>query len=94
MSIATPTDINGASSPVIMIRLEGRGEDSMRLEKRLYCAARALGINIKIDWLSNTYGDPVVWVNEHKLIDHLVETTELEILLQQFLMNRGDKNET
>lgn len=71
--------------PVLNVRLVGRGEDAMRMEKRLICAGRALGVRVRVDWKSVQHGDPVVTIEDKLLIDHLVQTTELETLLQSYI---------
>lgn len=71
--------------PVLDVRLVGRGEDAIRMDKRLRCAGRALGVTVKVDWQSGQYGSPVIYVENQMLIDHLLETTELEELLQPFI---------
>ena len=71
--------------PVLNVRMVGRGENAMRMEKRLSCAGRALGVRVKIDWRSDQYGEPVVYIGGKKLVDHLVQTTELETLLKPFI---------
>lgn len=47
--------------------MTGRGEDAIRMEKRLRCAGRAIGADIQ-----------VVSVAGELLIDRLVSTEELE----------------
>ncbi|HEB56609.1 MAG TPA: hypothetical protein ENI98_09950 [Gammaproteobacteria bacterium] len=74
-----------SGSPVLNVRMVGRGEDAMCMEKRLSCAGRALGVRVKIDWRSDQYGEPVVYIGEKRLVDHLVQTTELEALLKPFI---------
>ncbi|MCU7958817.1 MAG: hypothetical protein KZQ58_02245 [gamma proteobacterium symbiont of Bathyaustriella thionipta] len=71
--------------PVLHVRFLGRGEDAMRMEKRLNCAGRALGVKVKIDWQPSRHGELVVYVGDKILIDHLVQTTELEIMLKSFI---------
>ncbi|BAO44900.1 hypothetical protein [Thiolapillus brandeum] len=71
--------------PVLEVRLVGRGEDAMRMEKRLSCAGRALGVNIKIDWKMERQDAPRVYVDDKLVIDRLLETTEIERMLKPWL---------
>ncbi len=74
--------IEGA--PVLHVQLIGRGEDAMRMDKRLSCAGRALGVNIQVDWHTTRHGDPLVLIDGQPLVDHLVDTPQLEGLLRPF----------
>ena len=76
---------NKASDSIIKIGLSGKGEDATRMEKRLYCAARALDIRILVEWNSEDFGPPIVRLNNEVLIDHLVETTVIETLFRDAL---------
>lgn len=79
--------------PVLNVRLTGRGEDAMRMEKRLGCAGRALGVRVKIDWRSDQHGAPVVTIGDKLLIDHLAQTTELEALLKPYIQQIKAENQ-
>jgi len=65
--------------------MTGRGEDAMRMEKRLRCAGRALGVDVQIEWDARIFGAPSVTVANRLLADHLVSTEELESLLREYL---------
>ncbi len=65
--------------------IRGRGEDAMRMEKRLRCAGRALGVGFDIHRDTREYGTMEVWIGDRLLVDHLVETTALEVLLKPLL---------
>ena len=70
--------------PLLRVKLSGRGEDAMRMDKRLRCAGRALGLRVEVDWDAGTYGEPVVRIGDQLVVDHLVETPELERLLKPY----------
>jgi len=76
---------NENNSSVVMLHLNGRGVDAIRMEKRLYCAARALGIKVQVDWISGNYASPVVYLNNQVLVDHLVDTPAIETILRDSL---------
>lgn len=69
------------------VQLVGRGDNAQRMNKRLACAARALGIKLNIDWQSGGYGDVLVYVNDTLFADHLLETVELEQQFKQLVDN-------
>jgi len=71
--------------PALTVYLQGRGEDAMRMEKRLRCAGRALGVNIQVEWDAAEFGAPRVTAANRLLTDHLVSTEELEALLREYL---------
>lgn len=75
---------DGSQLPTLRTCLTGRGEDAMRMDKRLRCAGRALGIRVEVGWNSSRYGGPEVRVGDQLVVDHLVDTAELEVLLQPF----------
>lgn len=77
-----PSDPNTHVPPVLHLRLVGRGENAQRMEKRLTCVGRLLGIQVKVAWDSGQYGEPLVYKGNDLLVDHLVSTEELEILLK------------
>lgn len=72
-------------TPVLHVSMTGRGEDAMRMDKRLHCAGRALGVRIDLDWKADRHGEPRVSIGDEVLVDHLVDTTELEALLRPYL---------
>ncbi len=57
----------------------------MRMDKRLHCAGRALGVRIDLAWKANQHGEPCVSIGNEVLVDHLVDVTELEALLRPYL---------
>ncbi|WP_293648746.1 hypothetical protein [Thiolapillus sp.] len=71
--------------PILEVQLVGRGEDAMRMEKRLSCAGRALGVNVKVDWKMERQDYPKVYVDGKLVIDRLLETTAIECLLKPWL---------
>jgi len=71
--------------PVLRLQMTGRGENAMRMDKRLRCAGRAVGVRVEVDWKSEHYGDPVVYFHDKQLTDHLMDTEEIERLLQRLL---------
>ncbi len=75
---------NDSGAPILNLQMLGRGEDAMRMDKRLRCAGRALGVAVHIDWKSNQYGDPKVYCNGQLLTDHLLNTTDIEKILKPF----------
>jgi len=80
--------------PVLEVRLVGRGEDAMRMEKRLSCAGRALGVNVKIDWKMERQNTPRVYVDEKLVIDRLLETTEMESVLKPWVDTAIHRSDT
>jgi len=71
--------------PALKLRMTGRGEDAMRMEKRLRCAGRALGVDVQVEWDASGFGPPRVTVANRLLTDRLVSTEELEALLREYL---------
>ncbi len=71
-------------APRWTVRLVGRGEEAMRMDKRLRCAGRALGIDVRVEWETSRYGAPAAWIGDELLVDHLVDTAELENLLRRY----------
>ena len=57
----------------------------MRMEKRLRCAGRALGVEVQVEWDASIFGAPHVTVENRLLTDRLVSTEELESLLREYL---------
>lgn len=43
-------DRTDPGSPALKLHMTGRGEDAMRMEKRLRCAGRALGVDVQVEW--------------------------------------------
>ena len=80
MSSCGITDENDA--PVLDLTMVGRGEDAMRMDKRLRCAGRALGVAVRIDWQADQYGEPKIYWKDELLIDRLLNTVEIEKVLQ------------
>jgi len=74
-----------ASVPVIRLKMIGRGENAMRMEKRLRCAGRAVGVRVEVEWQAEHYGDPVVYFNDKLFSDHLMDTEQIEQLLYPLL---------
>lgn len=72
-------------SPVLKLHMTGRGEDAMRMEKRLRCAGRAMGVDVQVEWDASEFGAPRVSVANRLLTDRLVSTEELESLLRKYL---------
>ncbi len=70
--------------PLLKLQLQGQGEDATRMEKRLRCAGRALDVRVEVDWDAARHGSPVVRIGNQIVADHLMDTTELEMLLQPF----------
>ena len=73
------------NQPVLRVQLRGRGEDAMRMDKRLRCAGRALGVRVEVEWDAGRHGDPEVWIDDDRVVDHLVDTPRLEALLKPYL---------
>lgn len=42
--------MTGPDTPVLRLHMTGRGEDSIRMEKRLRSAGRAIGADIQLEW--------------------------------------------
>ena len=82
----TPDD---PALPVLRLRLVGRGDDAMRMEKRLRCAGRALGARVMIDWEARQHGGPVVYHGNDIVTDRLLRTEALETLLRPLLERVG-----
>lgn len=74
----------GGDRPLLKVQLQGRGEDAIRMDKRLRCAGRALGVRVEVDWDATQYGGPVVKIGDQVVVDRLVDTAELEGLLTPF----------
>ncbi len=72
-------------SPVLRLHTTGGGEDAVRMEKRMHCAARALGLDVWLEWGVRGFGTTDVTVVGQLLIDHLVSTEQLESLLPEYL---------
>ena len=77
--------------PVLDVQLVGRGEAAMRMEKRLRCAGRALGVNVRIDWEMEGHDEPKVFIQGKQVIDRLLETTAIEQVLRPWAP-RGRSN--
>ncbi len=82
----TPDD---PTQPVLRLRLVGRGDDAMRMEKRLRCAGRALGARVVIEWEARQHGGPVVYYGDEVVADRLLRTEALETLLRPLLKHAG-----
>lgn len=76
-------------TPALKLHMTGRGEDAMRMEKRLRCAGRALGVEVQVEWDASSFGPPSVTVANRLLTDRLVSTEELETLLREYLELEG-----
>lgn len=79
------SDTENDDRPLLRVQLSARGEDAIRMDKRLRCAGRALGVKVEVDWDAGTYGEPVVRIGDQLVVDHLVETPELERLLKPYI---------
>ncbi len=82
----TPDD---PALPVLRLRLVGRGDEAMRMEKRLRCAGRALGARVVIDWEARQHGGPIVYHGDDIVTDRLLRTEALEALLRPLLEHPG-----
>ncbi len=71
--------------PVLDVQLVGRGEAAMRMEKRLSCAGRALGVNVRIDWKMEGHDEPQVYIQGKRVIDRLLDTTIIEQVLRPWV---------
>ena len=71
--------------PVLDVQLVGRGEAAMRMEKRLRCAGRTLGVNVRIDWKMEGHDEPQVYIQGKQVIDRLLETTAIEQVLRPWV---------
>ena len=69
------------SSP-LKLTLLGRGEDALRMEKRLRCAARATGIPIDLDWQASGTLETGVFFEGKPVIEGLMQTEEIEAVLR------------
>ena len=69
------------SSP-LKLTLLGRGEDALRMEKRLRCAARATGIPIDLDWQAGGTLETGVFFEGKPVIAGLMRTEEIEAVLR------------
>jgi len=78
-------DQTNQGSPTLKLHMTGRGEDAMRMEKRLRCAGRTLGVDVQVEWEASMFGAPSVTVANRLLTDRLVSTEELESLLREYL---------
>ncbi len=77
--------------PVLYVRLKGRGEDAMRMDKRLRCAGRALGVRVAVDWDATQHGLPVITIDQQLVVDRLVDTMQLEQLLKLFIQKEEQR---
>ena len=75
--------------PTLTVQLHGRGEDVLRMEKRLHCAGRALGVNVRVERETGDFGEARVTMANHLLAERLVSTETLEALLRQHLDSEG-----
>ena len=80
--------------PVLRLTMIGRGEDALRMEKRLRCAGRAVGAQVEIEWQAENYGQPVVYFDDKILTDHLLDTVEIEQILHPLLKHREKETDT
>ena len=71
--------------PTLTVQLHGRGEDALRMEKRLHCAGRALGVNVRVERETGDFGEARVTMANHLLAERLVSTETLEALLREYL---------
>lgn len=71
--------------PTLTVQLHGRGEDALRMEKRLHCAGRALGVNVCVERETGDFGEARVTMANHLLAERLVSTETLEALLREYL---------
>lgn len=71
----------------LQLQLTGRGEDAMRMDKRLRCAGRALGVEVRLDWDASRAGPPVVYHDGMKVVEGLVPTESLEALLRPLIQD-------
>ncbi len=77
--------------PVLAVRLVGSGEAALRMEKRLRCAGRALGVTVAVDVEGAPWGEggPEVWLAGRRIADRLVDTSTLERLLRPYVGRAG-----
>jgi hypothetical protein len=61
--------------PTLTVQLHGRGEDALRMEKRLHCAGRALGVNVRVERETGDFGEARVTVANHLLAERLMSTS-------------------
>ena len=80
-SRTAPDDGSPGCSP-LKLTLQGRGEDALRLEKRLRCAARATGIPIDLDWQAGGTLETGVFFEGKPIIEGLMRTEEIESVLR------------
>ena len=80
-SRTAPDDGSPGSSP-LKLTLQGRGEDALRIEKRLRCAARATGIPIDLDWQAGGMLETGVFLEGKPVIEGLMRTEEIEAVLR------------
>ena len=72
---------------MIHLTILGRGLDVERMQKRLKCAARAVGVQLELNWI-NEYTDNkqesvVVLYQKQPLIKGLLDTEQIESILKE-----------
>lgn len=72
---------------MLCLTILGRGLDVERMQKRLQCAARAVGTRLELNWI-NEYTDNkeesvIVLYQNQPLIKGLLDTEQIELILKE-----------
>lgn len=93
MSLSCCTQLPDGA-PLVKLTLQGAGENLLRMEKRLHCAAVAVGVRIvltvekQLSLLGvDDHSNPVVFYQNNLLMQGLMRTEEIEQRLHQLKMN-------
>ena len=77
----------GSDTPerVLYVELYGAGDDSLRMGKRLKCAATALNVGMTIRWIKDSASAASAQIDGSVLLDKLVSTEAVENQLRDWL---------
>ena len=87
------------NNPGLLLQIIGTGDDVQRLQKRLRCAARALGVNVELqiqhsDIEAAQRGarcGPLVLLDDAVLADGLLPVEELQVRLAKWLDQTNER---
>jgi len=89
MNPGKPLDDGTPDSFPLKLTLQGRGEDTLRMERRLRCAARATGIPIVLDWQASGSLESGVFFEGNPVIEGLMRTEDIETVLRTLRRSRS-----
>jgi len=73
------------NSAILHVQLIGRGEHATRMEKRVHCAAKAIGVSVQLEREAGEISECKLMFDGEVILDHLVSTIELEKLFSHHL---------